>query len=679
MGTSSSSMLSLVLTDNINNQYCAGDTVNGIVYLNLRGQNRDVQSLNVVIHGEESVIVPTAEIRGGMRKYCRNLIKIDVPIQRFQNAIQQGQYEYPFRAQLPSTLPSSISKKQNKKVMKKVGVFEILYTVSIKLVVPGKWFGSENLQDIKEIIVSHRPRDTVAQEPLLMHPHTHDLESFKCVNRGFLAFGGYISNPIVPVDNPVISLRLASNYWYPVKGFNASHLLTKVVVSVRQDIITKTHYDDPNPKISGTTIYSETVDIRPGQTATEQDLHVNFGCYRQHKNIYNNLMRNNVFHALINTAPGPMFQTAVDAITTVRTFNLTLPSIDRILHSYIGTLINVRHYLVITIPTGWSASDHGIEASIYFQPPHASQTIGDPAAYAEQQNLQRQLSVGSTESMRSAIVTLDMSEADIGGYAVDMGEMGDDAPSPIFVEAISSDPAEVYPRAVSAMNVTAAVASTGALGVLVMSNSQILSNLISEMGRSVDDRATIARFISVKSNCRAFMDLTPELFGNIIKETNEPNDQPIVTKAIVNAMIEVGVRCTVDHLVQAVRNADNEMRSTIVKQNIAQCYNFPANYLVIEKELNEYDKAITRLSVFGAQASVGPNPQPSSRRHVAPPGSLAPLQAPLMPSAMLPTVPTLPAVPTHIPVHPIQSETPPAPAQTQQSSADNHRVVAHAS
>ena len=102
-----SSFVSITLTDNINNTYVAGDTINGIIYVNVK-ENRRVQSLLVTICGYEKHSAFNKATNASITQ--RNILDSSIPLIQFTRELVKGQYEYPFKVILPETLPSTIER-----------------------------------------------------------------------------------------------------------------------------------------------------------------------------------------------------------------------------------------------------------------------------------------------------------------------------------------------------------------------------------------------------------------------------------------------------------------------------------------------------------------------------------------------------------------------------------------
>ena len=107
-------------------QYAAGSVVTGKVYVSITGKPQPLQALLLKIVGAEEVLVhhttttslPDNNGLNDRQSRTENhyerarvpFLNMEYPLQTFHgNDLPPGQYEYPFRIQLPSTLPSTMA------------------------------------------------------------------------------------------------------------------------------------------------------------------------------------------------------------------------------------------------------------------------------------------------------------------------------------------------------------------------------------------------------------------------------------------------------------------------------------------------------------------------------------------------------------------------------------------
>ena len=156
----------------------------------------------------------------------------------FSQELLKGQYEYPFQAKLPDTLPTTIEKNN----FRNIGYIEITYDIQVKLVGERTLttiLKEQRLRDSKQILITKKPHPihygpNGQQEPLLLPPRTKNVKSFGCLKRGYFTLAGYLLNPVVDT-NDSIRLRLVSHYWCPESGmFDASHLIVADVKVVQE-------------------------------------------------------------------------------------------------------------------------------------------------------------------------------------------------------------------------------------------------------------------------------------------------------------------------------------------------------------------------------------------------------------------------------------------------------------
>ena len=606
-----SSFVSITLTDNINNTYVAGDTINGIIYVNVK-ENRRVQSLLVTICGYEKHSAFNKATNASITQ--RNILDSSIPLIQFTRELVKGQYEYPFKVILPETLPSTIERNKFGDIF-----VEVSYLLDVKFNgerTLATMLKNQTLSDRKTITIIKKPHPVHLgpnglQEPLLLPPTTKNLKSFKCFKRGYFSLTGFLLNPVVDNDEK-IKLRLVTHYWCK-KGNNvvdASHLIRVADVQIVQEVSTYADADKLTSKHKSK-IYKGKFTCRRKTFQPRNDQFSHFS----NANNANNMIRNDCIRTLhdITRENGTRMTTGNEicrlnddidpsGALQVDDIEITIPENRRklqpsdkngdpknLIYSYMGHIVKVRHFIKIYFKSGWSVPEFLTECSIFFEPLHQLSASNRSNEYAAAAISRVHEQIPDWHAVPANLVSLDFSQAATGvnpnpNYSSSL-TMADGNPDqemqydndiyatnnstdtnnmkaiPIEATMVSSstvgaEPIYVNARAVDGMAI-ATTANGAHLGVTVVNTPQeILADFIVSLQNCVDDVATTVRFCSDPDRSVSLRVLGPLELGRLVAAIHEPRDVHTVVSYIFNRMIELGNKPSMQHLVSAVLYAD---------------------------------------------------------------------------------------------------------------------------
>ena len=431
-----SSFVSVTLTDNVDNLYVAGDTINGVVYVDVK-ENRRVQSLLVTLCGVEKHSAFNKKTNVSTTE--RNILDSSIPLIQFSQTLVKGQYEYPFQVILPETLPSSITRN-------KFGDYfaEITYKLDVRFKGERTFttmLKNHTLKDEKSLTIIKKPHPihlgpNGLQEPLLLPPTTKNFASFGCLKRGFFSLTGYLLNPVVDKDEK-IKLRLVSHYWNKSNNqtYDASHLIRVAAVKIVQEISTYADSDSLIDKYISTickgkfTCRSKTYNPTSDQfshfaNAESANRIFRSDCIRT----LHDATRDNGTHMItgghkdsLNHGIDPSGALQVDDIElSIPENRRTLQKSDtfgkpkNLIYSYMGHIIKVRHFIKIYFKTGWSVPDILTECSIFFEPLHRLPSSNRSTDYAAAVVSRVHETIPEWHAVPASMVSLDFSQVETG-------------------------------------------------------------------------------------------------------------------------------------------------------------------------------------------------------------------------------------------------------------------------
>lgn len=662
-GNLSNSFLNIVLTDNVNNRYSAGDRVDGVVYFNSKDdcQCRTIQ-LNIV--GSEYLMFKSR----GKKIYRRPIVDITVDLARFEGQkVRKGQYEYPFSIDLPHGLPSSINRISNPQFD-----VDLQYAVEVSMERKAPTFtfkSAATLRDSRTIFIRRKPRPLNMVDPIFLPPSSRSLDAAGCFNRGHVTVAMSIANPLISTEDPAVNLTVASNFWYPNERATGAHLIEEgfktVTISI-DEIITATPTTG-GTAVTRTNLQSNIVKIRPLSCAR----HGVLATRKAEQAAHNAFVRDQLQRAIVN----PERYLETDGATQVVSFRMTPRTAAIIRDSSIGSLFTVAHELTLTRGTPSKAFPNfklmQIKVPIFYQPPFSSAEAHDAAVHAgavpsyESGNI---VSRESTDLQRvpaewngvvAEVVRIDMGQVEAGGKATEevvgtalgsdmtMGmsagmavtvapllaaSVPNHGPAVMSVSAVPLDQADGQLH--GALIVSSTMRIGGSVDVNSLSNEQMLEDLISRMSTSADDVATVLAFCGDAQRARSMVAITPAHFGRITFNIHNPIDVPNIVALLAEQMSGIPGGFTCAHLELAVRGAQASSRVSTVGRCGNLCTDFPSQFERVEQHLSEFDRTIARAALFPEEEAAR---EERANSQAQPSGS---------------GVPSMPSAPTHRPAMP---------------------------
>lgn len=546
------------------------------IVVNIHGKEKVSMSLwnAKKIPGDNAYEIPktTAE---------RNLMSVKLEWPKFpsqgENIIPAGTYHFPFKVQLPKSLPSSTYFPVEKGKQKSKLSFRIQYKMHVTF---------EKLQAQRYLwIAAAAPYPPPEPVPCMVEPIIHELRG------GFFSKGNFVFAASIDDCNIQNSIRLN------VSCRNDSPIeIPQIVVTVIEQLRWGTEMVNQVDPQTGICTKSAALSESYKHTVTT--------------------LRDIRLPGLVRQSKG-LFQTAVDAVMggPTRRYqqaihndllsgeNMILVQVPNIRHSYSGQLIQISHYLRVEFQTSAFSRNPVLEIPIHIlgraEPLPSNQVVtgaGQPycADLKHKPTIQPVTGLGQSptssstpphskgESSDNTVVPL--------ATAVQVSQSDDninDAPVAIAdaVVLLGGDA-----RQSSSTRLQDLVPLAPPTGVVS------LGSLLMEMRSSLNEYDLLTNKLDDISWIDLFEALSAEDYGKVISFVSIDMDQPKVA-LLLASYLKNGLTC--EYAAAAIRNASPQHRATLTKKLLKQVKD--DDFDLIRIELNEWEQTVTS-SAFEAAA-----------------------------------------------------------------------------
>lgn len=429
----------------------------------------------------------------------RTLVRINVPVSQsslFQNGkrIQRGQYQLPFDIETPDSLPASMYFSWGGDSC------EVVYKVKAILKGSGVLW---NYNCESKVVIKAMPK-TVERVPFIARPDTQRIRLLCCLNRGTVSLGAKVdATHLERGTDTAVSIACYNDSTVQVRSITAS-LVERVEWSAdwhNQWCTNKLDIHNFDKSMRGTERQK-----RPGKT--NADL----------KQIYQ------------------------DIIDGSNTGSLSLPLTA--LNSYYGSLITVKHEIVVKITTGCCIDNPTITIPVQVTDSPAVMLVAVPVT-------------NPTDELPEATATL-----------VTTSVLYADSGLAIFEPDIAVTPSPTAP---------------------VEPNGPTIGTLLQDMEHCISGEDILMKRIVDPSWHHMFESLRPDDYNKILRGVKSDFDQ---VKVAVLVARNVAV-FTCDHIVQALRAVTDWNRTGITEHLIPLCADFRNNHKKVHNELSDWERIVT--------------------------------------------------------------------------------------
>ena len=604
----SKSFIECSLTDNVDNLYQAGDTLNGVVFFNARDSTR-CKSLELSLLADEVM----ATLRPTNRKYRRPILTVaqtTTTLAQFQNSsVQRGQYEYPFHINLPAGLPSTVEAYRNGRF-----TIEVSFLVLIRLKREKSLLGgNSDLTKELKICVRKRPHPLHLVDPVRIAPISRPLDAMCFLRKGHYTIAAEVRTPVMATNAPICEIVIATNFWFPEGSGNFVDNIENELKNVEITINEVITVQAPNhsPISARRRLFSETRKVRPNRGPR-------FGVpapTRQHAHAHNDFVKAELQNAL--THPEHFVETS--GATQVGLFRLELPNGGSdIRDSHVGSLYSISHELIISkkSPSKVFTTFRNVKLvfPIFYQAPAAPVVDTHSGAVPSYEN--GQLVMRSIQdhiqhvpkdwhAVTAQVINIDMSHQEYGGKVIDEGGNS----STVAATAASAVPLDFGIQSapvvtgvavdLSQQNLHGAVMVQAAVAgqpynAPMMGPEQKLEEFIGRLEMSADDAASVVAFCSDPMRVTALKSATVHHYARMCNGINNPLDQPRLMEQLAESAVSNGATFTCEHLAQVVKAANPAAKVSVAKRCGKFCSDLSSNFRLVEMELSEFDVTIAR-------------------------------------------------------------------------------------
>jgi len=521
---------------------------------------------------------------------------VDAVTENGVTSVPAGTYVFPFRLQLPNTLPSSIYYPMHDNRKRSKLRFRIQYKMTAELNL-----GTKAVQSVTRYLWIKAAAPDPPQEPVpcMIEPVVHEIKGSLFQKGGVFLFCAAVDDCCV---KDALNLQVACRN-------NSSAEIHNVQIKVLEKLTWGT--------VAVNSIDSETGACTKKPTLEQTDTNTLFvlrdiqlpGLVRERKSILKSAL-DSIIGSQQQELQRQIYQ---DLMSRENLIRIQLPVGAR--ESYVGQLIQVSHFVRIEFQTGAFLKNPHVEVPIHIvgtAMPDTTQQAHQPAvasgagaAYRVSPPAEKLIpattGVSTNTATSEAVVETTVSyEAEIvaDGNKKTKSQipMATARPLPIPDDAVEATTASYDDVIVLGGDAVLRAESRRRLTDLVPlappSVDVSLQTLLAEMRSSINDFDLISEKLLADEWVCLFQSLTPDEFGNIISRVHDEFDQPRVAMLIV-PHLKPGL--TSRHIVAALRKTSDQHRAVMAQRLLPLCVDANANRKLIIAELNEWEQTV----VFG--------------------------------------------------------------------------------